>query len=108
MPARPSSGLFQLTPVRALIIAIANYVARKRDPSLPMPVMTQPSLSTTTENVFGRFMRATMMPGVGEEIDPPPPAATRRRSSVYSGVVRAHPECGSDPELPKYCECNVS
>lgn len=98
---RPQSP--PLTPVRAIIIAVQNYLARRRDPTLPMPVSTQPSLSDTAESVFGRFIASTMA-GVGESPLSPPPAADRRRSSVYSGVVRAHPDCGSDPDLPKYCE----
>jgi hypothetical protein len=62
--------------------------------------VTQPTLSETAENVFARFMASTMADQ--DVLDPSPPLPARRRSSVYSGVVRAHPECDSDPELPHY------
>ncbi|KLT44017.1 hypothetical protein CC85DRAFT_284052 [Cutaneotrichosporon oleaginosum] len=84
--------------VRALINKVRNW-HRRRQPSLPPPV-TQPTLSETAEHVFARFMSSTMAEDV---FDPVPPPPARRRSSVYSGVVRAHPECDSDPDLPHYC-----
>ncbi|KAL1406574.1 hypothetical protein Q8F55_008280 [Vanrija albida] len=75
----------------------------RADPTI-LPVYATrpfPTFGSTTALVCERIS-----PASEEEAAPQPPMRAARRVSIYGheGVNRAHPEMGSDPELPAYTE----